>query len=402
MAYYFIFPETDTTLYSHPDRSTMNAGGDELLELVKEPGSSDNYHHPSRVLIKFKNDDITNAISLVGDANFTASLSSSVKLQLSTANTKNLTSIHVINAYAVSQSWDEGTGKYLNLPTGSNGTSWEFRDNSGLGTSWTGSGTAADWFGSGGATDVGGTGSISSSLLTQGGGTWYTGSNFYGTQQFLEGESLDTDIDVKEIIHKFSASLNASKTYPEGIDNYGFLLKTLDSVESNVTSSFGEIQYFSSNTHTIYPPKLVFAWDDAINQNQYYSTSQIKRENLSNLFLSLYDNKKEYNQNDVVKFRISVRDKYPTREFSTTSNYLNEGRLKSGNSFYSIRDAHTEREIIPFNDSFTKISNDEHSSYFTIYMKGLQPERYYRILIKLKEETETRIFDDNYFFKVVR
>ena len=36
MAYYFIFPETDTTIYSHPDRKTMNAGSDELLELVKE------------------------------------------------------------------------------------------------------------------------------------------------------------------------------------------------------------------------------------------------------------------------------------------------------------------------------------------------------------------------------
>ena len=79
MAYYFIFPEADTTLYSHPDRKTMNAGADELLELVKEPGSTDTYNHPSRILIKFKNDDITNAISLVGDTNFSASLSSSVK-----------------------------------------------------------------------------------------------------------------------------------------------------------------------------------------------------------------------------------------------------------------------------------------------------------------------------------
>ena len=55
MAYYFIFPESDTTLYSHPDRKTMNAGADELLELVKEPGSTDTYNHPSRILIKFKN-----------------------------------------------------------------------------------------------------------------------------------------------------------------------------------------------------------------------------------------------------------------------------------------------------------------------------------------------------------
>ena len=393
MAYYFIFPEADTTLYSHPDRKTMNAGGDELLEIVKEPGSTDTYNHPSRILIKFKNDDITNAISLMGDTNFTSSLSSSVKLQLSTADTKNLTSTHVINAYAVSQSWDEGTGKYLNLPTGSNGASWDYRDNSGLITHWTGS-NATNWFGS----TSGGTGSISSSLLTQGGGTWYTGSNFYGTQQFLEGENLDTNIDVKEIVHKFSASLNASKTYPEGIENYGFLLKTLDSVESNVTSSFGEIQYFSSNTHTIYPPKLVFAWDDenwSVNKMNYLTKLS------GELNVSLFGNKKEYNQNEIAKFRIHVRDRYPNRAFTTTSNNLKVGYFTTG-SYYSIRDAHTEREIIPFNDTFTKLSSDSDGMFFKLYMKGLQPERYYRILLKNINEEGTTIYDDKYFFKVVR
>jgi len=36
MAYYFLFPEIDTTLYSHPDRKEMNAGSDELLEIVDD------------------------------------------------------------------------------------------------------------------------------------------------------------------------------------------------------------------------------------------------------------------------------------------------------------------------------------------------------------------------------
>ena len=58
MAHYFIFPEKDTTLYSHPDRSLMNAGYDEIIEIVKEKGTSDQYHNTSRILIKFKNQDI--------------------------------------------------------------------------------------------------------------------------------------------------------------------------------------------------------------------------------------------------------------------------------------------------------------------------------------------------------
>ena len=62
MAYYFIFPEKDATIYSHPDRTQMNTGGDEILEIVKEKGSSDQRYYPSRVLIKFKSSDITTVI----------------------------------------------------------------------------------------------------------------------------------------------------------------------------------------------------------------------------------------------------------------------------------------------------------------------------------------------------
>jgi hypothetical protein len=232
-------------------------------------------------------------------------------------------------------------------------------------------------------------------VLTQGGGTWYTGGAFYGSQQFLKGENLDTNIEVKEIIHKFSASINAAKTYPEGIENYGFLLKSLDSVESDVSSSFGELQYFSSDTHTIYPPRLCFKWDDSLHNNQSLA------KQTGSLNILLYDNQQEYNQNDIVKFKINVRDKYPTRQFSTTSNYLNVGYLTTG-SFYSIRDAHTEREVIPFDNSFTKLSADENGMYFKLYMNGLQPERYYRILLKHINLDGTTIYDDKYFFKVVR
>jgi len=394
MAYHFIFPELDTTLYSHPDRKTMNAGQDELLELVKEPGSTDQYHHPSRILIKFKNEDIINAISLMGEGDFTSSLSSSVNLQLSVAEAKNIVSTHVLNAYAVSQSWDEGTGRYLNTPTASNGTSWTYRDNSTTATEWPGVTDVTDNFGSNG-----GTGSVSSSVLTPGGGTWYTGSNFNGTQQFIKGESLDTNIDVKEIVHRWSASLSAGQLYPDGIVNNGFLIKTLDSVESNASSSFGEIQYFSSDTHTIYPPKLAFMWDDQSYLSNLFSTNQIKTS--GELQVSFFGNKKEYNQNEIAKFRIHIRDKYPERSFDNESNYLNAGYFKS-NANYSIRDAHTEREVIPFHDDFTKLSADGTSPYFDLNMKGLQPERYYRILLKHINLDGTTIYDDKYFFKVVR
>jgi hypothetical protein len=40
--------------------------------------------------------------------------------------------------------------------------------------------------------------------------------------------------------------------------------------------------------------------------------------------------------------------------------------------------------IVDFDDKYTKISADSTGNYFYMYMKGLEVERYYRILIKTK------------------
>ena len=526
MAYYSLFPEIDSTIYSHPDRDTLNTGGDEILEIVKEKHTDQKYY-PSRVLIKFKNEEIKETISsVIGSSTFNNG-TTKVSLNLFQTEPKNLNTIFNLDVFAVSQSWHEGKGRYTNIPTSSNGCSWLFRDDSTSKTIWpTGSVTGLT-FSSGsyvigkmpsasahkftignvsyvpvlssslftstdtevfveisssvqlfninlsnaiaasssavvsasmlqtgwptvgglvisasqkgttgnlvvttssiagndqavfskhstmtnfslqGGTDdssptfyPGSTGAIDTDLLTAGGGTWWTGSNYTSTQQFLNADTLDTNFEVINIIQRWSSSLFASQTYnqgnlPSGIENHGFLIKQPNSVEHNTSSSFGEMQYFSVDTHTIFPPKLTFKWDDSTHEY----TSQAK--NTGELNVSLYRNKKEYNQNDVALFRVNVRDKYPIRTFATSSNYLNVGYF-TANSFYSIRDAYSEEEIIPFDDNFTKMSADAEGMYFKIYMKGLQPERYYRLLFKHVNNDGTTIYDDNYIFKVIR
>ncbi len=388
MAYYFLFPEKDTTIYSHPDRSKMNAGHDEILEVVKERGSTDQKFYPSRILIKFKNEEITDLISeTIGHSTFNNS-TSKVNLELFNANSKNLNATLNLNVFAISQSWDEGTGRYSNLPTSSNGCSWIFRNNTTVATEWLGV-TASNFA-------TGTTGSITS-LLTQGGANWYTASGFTSTQQFLAGDSLDTNFDVTDIVKKHSASLFNNSTFPVGAPNNGFLIKKPEIIEADTGSAFGDLQYFSTDTHTIYPPTLTFKWDDSIYNDSLTGSAKYSGD----LNVSLYRNKEEYNQNDVATFRIHVRDKYPTRQFASSSNFLNAGYFTTA-SFYSIRDAHTEREIIPFDTNFTKLSADSEGMYFKVYMKGLQPERYYRILFKHTNNDGTAIYDDKYYFKVVR
>ena len=372
MAYYFLFPEKDATIYSHPDRDKMNTGHDEILELVKEESTLESsVYYSSRVLIQFKDSEIEDVIKNKSGNNYTASL------QLFSTEHKNLERNHTIYTYLVSESWDEGTGRYSNLPTSSNGCSWLYRDNSINKSFWqdTDNQFVAGTTGNG--------------AILSGGGTWHTSQE--ASQSFSNASNLDTNINVTSLIDTVSSSIFASS----GFVHNGFLIKRTSSIEENPSSSFGELKYFSVDTHTIYSPRLAFKWDDSLHNSHSLA---IKKGELS---VSLYRNKEEYNQNEETTFRIHVRNKYPNRAFVTSSNFLNAGYFTSA-SYYSVRDAQTEDIIIPFDDNCTKLSSDDEGMYFKLFMNGLQPERYYRLLFKNVNDDGVTIYDNNYHFKVIR
>ena len=69
-------------------------------------------------------------------------------------------------------------------------------------------------------------------------------------------------------------------------------------------------------------------------------------------------------------------------------------------SYYSIKDVKSDTTVVDFDNNYTKISADKQGNYFDIYMYGLEPERYYKLMIKTVISGSTLIFDDQYFFKV--
>ena len=73
MAYYFLFPEKDTTIFSHPTRAILNTGIDEVLTIQDEESNTDLNFYPSRILIQFKDSEINNVISNKITGNFSAS-----------------------------------------------------------------------------------------------------------------------------------------------------------------------------------------------------------------------------------------------------------------------------------------------------------------------------------------
>jgi hypothetical protein len=61
----------------------------------------------------------------------------------------------------------------------------------------------------------------------------------------------------------------------------------------------------------------------------------------------------------------------------------------------------TNEYVVNFDEQYTQISSDENGNYFDVYMSGLEPERYYTILIQTNINGSTLIVNDQYHFKVV-
>jgi hypothetical protein len=357
MAIYKIFPDKDASIYSYyPDK---NAGLDEILDLSIYKSIEDD-GEVSRVLLSFPTSEIsdllTNKIS-------TSNYKTYLKLYL--ANASEIPLNYTIYCHPISGSWNMGTGRAANTPSTTNGVSWKFRDIL----------SGSNFYG-----NVNGATSSYSSIA--GGGTWYTSSLLTSTQSFTYADSKDIELDVTNAL--------SSSFYQNG-----FILKHSSSLEFKTGSSF-ETKYFSVDTHTIYPPCLEFRWNDFI-----YNTGSLNVVSSDNIVISLNNNKGEFQEDSINRFRINVRDKYPTRTFQTSSLYLNNKVLPTS-SFYAVKDIKTDEFVIDFDTTFTKLSCDTLGNYFDIYMNGLQPERYYQILIKSIISGNTIVFEDNNYFKVIR
>ena len=241
--------------------------------------------------------------------------------------------------------------------------------------------------------------SFSGSAL--GGGNWYTGSalglDIVNYQTFSYGNSVDLKLNVTNYIKNwYTASLvDAAKGFP----NNGFLVKQSSSKEFinnlNTTATF---RYFSIDTNTIYPPLLNMKWED-----YYFTTGSSNNKILGTqeAFMSIYNNDGTYYSGSVARLRLAAIPKYPDVVFQTASLYTTNFYLPENSSSYAIKDTDTNEFVIDFDDKYTNISADATSSYFDVYMNGLEPERYYTILIKTKLDGTTQIYDEDIMFKVI-
>lgn len=369
--YYLIYPDKDTTLYEK--EPTQNTGIDPILEITKwtdgqktDDGFIYANTYNSRILIRFDLTSISSSIT-TGEIGSNATY----HLNLRAIDATDLPVSYSLVAHPVSESWDNGTGNTTDTPITTNGVSWYYRDSKEIATSWRTSSYA-----------VGSTGSFTTN---EGGATWYTSSV---ASQSFNYTSPDVRMDITNIVKQWISG---------SVLNNGLIIKRPNGDESG-SGVFGKLKFFGKDTHTIYIPRLEIAWDDSSFITG--SLSPLTDENITLYFKNL---RPEYKEAAKTKLRVVGRSLYPTKIYSTSSVYLSVKYLPTS-SYYSVKDSRTEETIIPFDDNYTKLSCDSTGNYFNIRLNTFQPERYYKFIFKVKRNggDDTQIFDNGYYFKVIR
>ena len=360
----------------------------------------------SRTLIKF---DITELSKSISSNNISGS-DIKFTLNLKACGSRNLPLNYTIYAYPVSQSWNNGNGRYAD--GGSQlGSSWLYRnyDDNGL---WYGNSISNSYQQVNYLTNS----SYASASFQNQGGTWYykvpatyinkpkwicnsskypslVNAGLICSQSFSYGQQNDVSMDITQIIRGWLCGC---------IPNQGLmLLSSLEISTPPLQPTNGLLQFFSKETNTIYSPYIDVAWDDSV-----FNTGSLEpvSGSIQNL-ITLNYLKDAYKAGSLPKIFVFARDRYPLKNFQkayqqpvmVTPKYL------PTSSYYMIKDAESEEVLVNF-DKYTKLSCDPNQgNYFKLQTTGLPQERYLKIFIKSEYVDGTvDITDTQKIFKITR
>ena len=379
--HHFIFPSKDTWISSGSSTITgesfkdQNFGRDQILEVKKE-FFNNSFNYPTRALVEFSGTEFTELSKSVSDGTIPSDAKYFLRLYEAEGNAEisGLSSeTYTLGFRPISESWDEGTGKFGDNPKNTNGCSWTNKTNI-IG------GTAFTWKNNDG-TDSDGPSVLSVS----------------SSQQIFNNESPDVNVGITSMVNMWLKGEYA---------NNGIIIQ--NNLESN-DSVFGHLKFFSRNTHTIFSPRLEVRWDDHVpcTGDNTGSLTELDVSGLTDNFLYMKGLREEYKVGERVKFRVGARKRYIQKSFTTSVQTVTGSFIPEGSGSYAIKDVATDEFIVPFKDnqdiSYTKLSCDSDSNYFIQFLDGFYPDRVYKILLKLKyDDGQEQVFDDDFEFIVKR
>jgi len=251
MAVYKIFPFKDTSLYSlYPD---MNTGIDPINQVSNLNFALLTSATVARSLVEFSSEEIVDLLDgIISGYKWDSYFRSYI------ATAQGIVETSTIEVRPIAESWNNGTGTYLDSPLTTDGSSWNSNQFQG-GTTWS--------YLNGGSFTSGSfkvTGSYAAASSSLGGGNWVVsgsdGTEYAISQTFGLRSSKDLKVNTTTVVSSwYSASSGLG-----GIENNGFIIKWEDAIEFNPNKQVQPVvQYYSVDTNTIYPPELEFRWDDS-------------------------------------------------------------------------------------------------------------------------------------------
>jgi hypothetical protein len=371
--HYFVYPTKDTYITNEPDYIHKNMGLDEILQVDKvmsEYGcasvSGSQSSIISRALMQF---DLSGIETAIGAGTIT---SPSYFLNLKICQSSEVPVSYTLMAYPLSQPWVMGTGYRYDGNTTSDGATWKFRDVST--TKWV----------SGSLTDC------------TGGATWYTTGSTVGSSstepvvggwaasQSFDYQTSDVSMDITNIVTGWISG---------SIPNYGIVLMYSDQSSS---IDYGSLKFFSKETNTVYSPYIDVAWDDSV-----FNTGSTDPIQIDDAVVNVKNMVPEYKYGSIVRFNVTARQRYPVKTFTNRlSDYLVPYYLPH-DSYYCIKDAQSEMEIIPYDD-YTRLSFDTRGNFFMLDTTGLPQERYFKIEIRSEQSGSVLTYTVPTTFKISR
>jgi hypothetical protein len=362
------YPTKDNTIYE--SAPSVNAGLDAILEITKTSAESGNGQvtssFNSRILMDFNLQQVSESLAALGVGVAQAQYG----LKLFTTEAEEIPLDYTLEAYLISGSWNMGTGRQGNVPATTQGSSWYYRvgKTSPLNiweTSSFQAGYTASW------------------QVNPGGGVWALTP---AASQSFSYTTTDVDMDVTALIHQAMASNSFD----------GLIIKKEESAEQS-PETIKALRFYSKETQTIYSPILEVRYDDSVITGSLASVDTEEDFNIVATNL-----KQVYKEGSRPRLNFAPRYRYPASVFQTSSLYVDSYKLPN-NTQYAIYYAQTDDAVIDFS-AFTKVSSDNRSSYVRLHLDSLQPERYYRILIKVPDSDghSYQIYDNKWIFKVER
>lgn len=350
--YYFLTASKDATIYSN--EPNKNTGLDSVLEVGKTYNISDNSLEIRRALLKF---DVSSLPTYVTQ--------SECVFILRETESNNLPLEFDLYVYPISSSWEMGDSEYYDTVS-EFGVTWLYREKS----------TSLVWQSGSFQTNV------TASNATGSGGVYYFVSE---SVQNFQYNTKDIEMDISSMVNTW-----ISGTLP----NEGLIIKLSNDDEVG-DLDFGTLKFFSKETNTIHQPKIRIGWDVSS-----FETGSLSSVGNGSIKVVLKGLKNEYKVNTIARIRLSARELYPLKTFSSTfvydiSKYLPE------TTYYQIRDLLSDTIIVPFSE-YTKVSCDSTGNYFDLNLVNWEAGRDYKIEFKVERDGLVDYFDNDDVFSLVK